>query len=574
GILKGLPAPDVFIDVNRVSFLKAHSFSFNSLQVGANTTLTDAITLFRAVAVEKPAKFSYTAQLAKHIERVANTPVRNVGTLAGNLSIKHASREFRSDIFLILEAVGAKLSIRGQSESVQLLSLPEYLETNMYKKVILQIVLPPMDSSTNVVKTYRVTPRAQNAIAYVNAGFRFNVNRKDGFRLLDQPTIVFGGINPLFIHAETTEKYLVGRRLLDVSTLQTALSILGKEVQPDYRLPDSRPEYRRGLAQSLFYRVVLSLNPNSVKSQFRSGGEDITRPLSSGKQEFDTDSSRPPLYQAFPKLESLIQCSGEAEYIFDKPIVACDLHAAFVITKHGPAVLAGLDPSRALKVPGVVAFFSAKDIPGANIFTPKHAVIPENEQLFADKNIQFAGQSVGLVVAVTQELADAAADLVQIQYKSKVKPVLDLREIVKNNMTERIFLKAEQDAAAVKPDVKKIVRGDFKMNEQYHFALEMLTCLSVPTEDGQELDVFCTTQWQAAVHEAISLLLNIPQNRINMRLRRLGGAYGGKLTRGNFVGGACSLAAYLLQRPVRMVVKLETMFETIGKRDPCLFYYE
>ncbi|KAG8310131.1 hypothetical protein J6590_069743 [Homalodisca vitripennis] len=59
-----------------------------------------------------------------------------------------------------------------------------------------------------------------------------------------------------------------------------------------------------------------------------------------------------------------------------------------------------------------------------------------------------------------------------------------------------------------------------------------------------------------------------------MKLRRLGGSYGGKLTRGNLIGGACSLAAYLLQRPVRMVVKLETMMEALGKRYPCYFDYE
>lgn len=45
------------------------------------------------------------------------------------------------------------------------------------------------------------------------------------------------------------------KRILDRGTLQTALDILGKEVQPDHHLPDSSPEYRRGLAQALFYRV-------------------------------------------------------------------------------------------------------------------------------------------------------------------------------------------------------------------------------------------------------------------------------------------------------------------------------
>lgn len=57
-------------------------------------------------------------------------------------------------------------------------------------------------------------------------------------------------------------------------------------------------------------QVILSLDPSLVDAKLRSGGEDITRPLSSGKQEFDTDTSRPPLYQPFPKLDALLQCSG------------------------------------------------------------------------------------------------------------------------------------------------------------------------------------------------------------------------------------------------------------------------
>lgn len=57
------------------------------------------------------------------------------------------------------------------------------------------------------------------------------------------------------MHATNTEKYLVGKKLLDVDVVQKALSIMGEEVQPDYTLPDPKPEFRRKLAQALFYRV-------------------------------------------------------------------------------------------------------------------------------------------------------------------------------------------------------------------------------------------------------------------------------------------------------------------------------
>ena len=55
--------------------------------------------------------YEYCKDIAKHWQRVANTPIRNAGTLAGNLMLKHAHREFPSDVFLLLETIGAMLTI-------------------------------------------------------------------------------------------------------------------------------------------------------------------------------------------------------------------------------------------------------------------------------------------------------------------------------------------------------------------------------------------------------------------------------------------------------------------------------
>lgn len=78
GVYKYEPYPDVYIDVNNVVELKAHTFDGNCLCLGANTTITDAIQLLSAVAQEKPGLFGYAQIIANHIKRVANTPVRNV----------------------------------------------------------------------------------------------------------------------------------------------------------------------------------------------------------------------------------------------------------------------------------------------------------------------------------------------------------------------------------------------------------------------------------------------------------------------------------------------------------------
>jgi xanthine dehydrogenase/oxidase len=46
---------------------------------------------------------------------------------------------------------------------------------------------------------FQIMPRAQNAHAYVNAGFLFKLNKTAKGKVMKKPTIVYGGINPYFV---------------------------------------------------------------------------------------------------------------------------------------------------------------------------------------------------------------------------------------------------------------------------------------------------------------------------------------------------------------------------------------
>lgn len=96
-------------------------------------------------------------------------------------------------------------------------------------------------------------PRAQNAHAIVNAGFLFQFDPQKSKVI--SARIVYGNINPKFIHANEAEKYVVGKNLFDNKTLQGTFEALDKELQPDHVLPDPKPEFRKNLAISLFYKV-------------------------------------------------------------------------------------------------------------------------------------------------------------------------------------------------------------------------------------------------------------------------------------------------------------------------------
>lgn len=78
------------------------------------------------------------------------------GTIAGNLSIKHGNVEFPSDMFIILEAAGAKMTIASGLNKTSLVSVADYIHLDMNKKVIFNVVLPKLDPNTFIYRSYKV----------------------------------------------------------------------------------------------------------------------------------------------------------------------------------------------------------------------------------------------------------------------------------------------------------------------------------------------------------------------------------------------------------------------------------
>ena len=110
-----------FIEINSVHSLRKQEASAASLILGGAITITTAIECLQKYMEMEG--FEYFKAVIKHWKRVANVNVRNVGTLAGNLMLKHMHREFPTDIFLVLEAVGAMLTIGKTNHSLALAKL-------------------------------------------------------------------------------------------------------------------------------------------------------------------------------------------------------------------------------------------------------------------------------------------------------------------------------------------------------------------------------------------------------------------------------------------------------------------
>lgn len=116
------------------------------------------------------------------------------------------------------------------------------------------------------------------------------------------------------------------------------------------------------------------------------------------------------------------------------------------------------------------------------------------------------------------------------------------------------------------------INGEFEVGTQYHFPMEPQTAFCSPSDDGG-IDVYTASQWVDLVQYGISKSLQIPHNKINVVIKRVGGAYGSKIARSALVASACALACHLLNRPVRFVMTIEAMMSICGKRYPCANKY-
>ncbi|XP_058124223.1 uncharacterized protein LOC131288802 [Anopheles ziemanni] len=599
GVYRRDPALAVFIDVRHVEEL--HNYWIGStVIVGANVTLTEFGEILREAA-KTDRRFSYCTEMVRHLEEVAHPAVRNVGTIAGNLSLKHAHHEFPSDLYVLFEAIGVEITIAGPDGAISTLFPKQFLTFNMHKRLLLNITLPPLDPELYLFRSYKVMPRAQNSKAYVNAAFLIRLCARK--LNVDLAHLCYGGIDASFCHATTTEQYVKGKSLFNNIVLQETLATLNAELVAATST-DSEQEleqeifpsaaYRRQVAIGLLYRFVLHVAPRDrriASPLVRSGGSVIHRPVSSGMQSYDTYPSNWPLTQAIPKLEAFIQTAGEAIYVNDLPSRPDELHAAFVLGTVVRQSILTIDASRALALPGVVAFYSAGDIPGENNFavlkTNVNTRYPFNdtvEEIFCSGRVLYHGQPVGVIVAQTFELANEAAKQVTITYgpvEDDGLPILPtVEDVFASGATERVSVEQsdvvgrtyQRNSRKINDTVR--IEGRFISGGQAHYTLEPQSCLCVPTDDPDGMDVYSATHSSHMVQMAIAKSLRLPQSRINVTVRPVGGSYGWKFSRGAWIAAACAVAAYRSKRPVRLIVLFERGMQAIGKRSGARCDYE
>lgn len=124
--------------------------------------------------------------------------------------------------------------------------------------------------------------------------------------------------------------------------------------------------------------------------------------------------------------------------------------------------------------------------------------------------MSYYGQSLGMILATSKELAAKAATLVKVKYANEKKPVVNIDEAIEKAKSEGTFPKQTSGKFSSKPidsiKVAHTIEGTVRTGSQYHFYMETQSVVCYPREDG--IDVHCSTQVKIKVSNVINGLID------------------------------------------------------------------
>jgi xanthine dehydrogenase large subunit len=266
-----------------------------------------------------------------------------------------------------------------------------------------------------------------------------------------------------------------------------------------------------------------------------------------------------------------LHVTGGATFTDDMPELAGTLYAAIIKSPvaHGELIGDGIDRDAILKAHGVVAVYTAKDIPGENNCGP----IVHDDPFLAVGKVEFLGQAVAVVVAREMLYAREAAHNAKVLVK-ELKPILTIDEAMAAQsfvMPAKGITRGNASEAIAKAPRK--VKGSTETGQQEQFYMEGQITYAVPREDGQ-LTLYCSTQHPDGNQREAASALNLSTNDVEVICRRMGGGFGGKEGNASIFSQSAALAAFKLQRPVKLRVNRDDDMMITGKRHDFRIDYE
>jgi len=260
--------------------------------------------------------------------------------------------------------------------------------------------------------------------------------------------------------------------------------------------------------------------------------------------------------------------SGFAEYTDDIKEPDSTLYGAIGWSKKAHAIIKKIDLRNVISSEGVISVVTSEDIPGRNDVGP----VFDGDPIFTNKKVEYYGQPLFAVAALSTEFARKAVLKAKVYYK-ELKPIVTIKDsLAKKKLLFKVRKIKRGHPNKALSNSKHRLKGNFTTGSQEHFYLEGQAAFAIPNEDNNMV-IYSSTQHPSETQQIVAKMLNQKSNSITVLVRRIGGGFGGKET--NFMTASiCSLLAYKTKCPVKLRLDRDDDIVITGKRHEFFSDYE
>lgn len=247
-----------------------------------------------------------------------------------------------------------------------------------------------------------------------------------------------------------------------------------------------------------------------------------------------------------PRVDGDQVVTGKAPFTHDLNLRGL-LYGKILRSPHACAQIVSVDLSKAQKLPGVKAVLQLKK-----------------------GKVHYAGEQVAAVAAVDEFTAEKALEMIKVEYNPL--PFVVTEEEAMKNDSPRVHENSnvQKFSDYTRGDVEKgfqeadaVLEKTFKTEIEIHHPTE--THGSVAKWEGDRLVVWDSTQAIHSVRNGLAETLNIPQSRVTVIKKYMGGGFGSKLGLNDYTVVAARLAQ-ITQNPVKIILSRKENSLTVGNR--------
>ena len=268
-----------------------------------------------------------------------------------------------------------------------------------------------------------------------------------------------------------------------------------------------------------------------------------------------------------PHDHAIAHVTGQAIYIDDRPMLPREVIVEIVGSPVSSGRLLSVHAEEALKLPGVLAVFQARDLA-----VNKFGAIVVDQPLLVESEIGYIDEPICLIVGTDRRILGKAKKLIRFEIQES-PAIHSLDEAIEKNhvlYTASTLRRGHCDDVIARSPHQ--LKGVFESGGQEHFYLESQAAIAYPMEDGQ-VEIHSSTQHPTETQHLVAKALGLSYAEVVCIVKRMGGGFGGKESQAAPFAVYAALVAHKMKRPARVAISKDDDMRITGKRHPFKTHY-